>query len=77
MQSRFASRNKKHDISSSSYSAAPKPVKQQALPEQDVALECCSVSYEAYMAFITGPFNMLLVRAALDHAAEKAKVSAH
>jgi hypothetical protein len=75
VQSRFASRNKKqHSVS---YTAASKPAKQQALPEQDVALESYSVSYEAYMAFITGPFNMLLVRAALDHAAETAKVSAH
>jgi hypothetical protein len=73
VQSSFTSRNQKH--TSTSYTA-PKPVKQRALPQQqEVVLEGYTVSYQAYNAFLTGPLNMLLVRAAQEHAAEKATVS--
>lgn len=73
VQSSFTSRYQKH--TSTSYTA-PKPVKQRALPQQqEVVLEGYTVSYQAYNAFLTGPLNMLLVRAAVEHAAEKAKVS--
>lgn len=73
VQSSFNSRYQKH--TSTSYTA-PKPVKQRALPQQqEVVLEGYTVSYQAYNAFLTGPLNMLLVRAAVEHAAEKAKVS--